>query len=217
MNKTVGLKFPYSLKTFEYYWGTEDLAPRDLVVVETGQGVEIGEVVYIGKRANNQETPTVIRKATEEDLGKRKDLEEKAKNLFPDFVEKVKKYGLKMEPVGVSISLDEARATFYFTAEGRIDFRELARDLSRTFQKQAILRQIGPRDYAKILGGYGRCGRPVCCASFLFGQEGVSMEKVENQYGNQKNISKISGVCGRLMCCLNFEEVTPKTKKRANE
>lgn len=212
MNKTVGVKFPYSLKAFEYFWGEDELAPRDLVVVESTQGIEIGEVVYIGKRIKDEETKTVIRKATEKDLGTQKELEEKAKELYPEFTEKVKKYGLKMDPVGVSLSLDDTKACFYFTAEGRVDFRELARDLSRSIQKQAILRQIGPRDHAKMIGGYGRCGRPVCCGSFLWGQEGVSMEKVEAQYGATKNTSKISGICGRLMCCLNYEEAE-KSKK----
>lgn len=214
MNKTAGVKLPYSLKPFEFFWGTEDLELKDKVVVETNQGLEIGEVVYIGKKISDPETRAVIRKASEDDFKKNEYLSKKALDLYPDFVEKAKKYNLNMTPVGANISLDETKATFYFSAEGRVDFRELARDLSRTIQKQAILRQIGPRDEAKLLGGYGRCGRRICCASFFTGLEGVSMDKVEQQYGIQKNASKISGICGRLMCCLNYEEPEKRGPKK---
>jgi cell fate regulator YaaT (PSP1 superfamily) len=212
MNNIAGIKFPYSLKIYEYLWGNENLSPRDVVVVETSQGIELGEIVYIGKKAPSEEMDRVMRVATESDLKKRDFLEEKSKDYYPDFVAKIKRYNLKMSPISCSSSLDESKITFFFTADGRVDFRELARDLSRTFQKQAILRQVGPRDQAKIVGGYGRCGRQICCASFLWGQDGVSMEKVEAQFGAPKNASKISGVCGRLMCCLNYEE--PEKKKR---
>ncbi len=118
-----------------------------------------------------------------------------------------------MNPVGVCYSLDESRAIFYFTAEGRIDFRELAKDLSRFVKKQAIMRQIGPRDEAKLLGGYGRCGLPVCCATFMSTSDSVSMEDAEEAYGMPKSAAKISGVCGRLMCCIKFEEGNEKANK----
>jgi cell fate regulator YaaT (PSP1 superfamily) len=98
-----------------------------------------------------------------------------------------------------------------------VDFRELSKDLSRTIQKQAILRQIGPRDQAKLIGGYGRCGRPICCATFLIGTEGVSMEVVERQFGGPKSASKISGICGRLMCCLNYEPEAPEKRAKKGE
>lgn len=214
MTKTVGVRFPYTLKIYDFLAGDQKLNPRDFVVVETTQGVEVGQVVYTNKEVNEKtlEAPLkeILRVAGKDDLKKQEELTESAKEFFPIFVKKVEHYNLPMTPTGVSYSLDESKTIFYFTAEGRVDFRELAKDLSRTIQKQAILRQIGPRDEAKLVGGYGRCGRPICCASFLSGTESVSMEVVEGKYGTQKNISKISGICGRLMCCLNYEEKESK-------
>lgn len=208
MIKAIGVKFPYSLKVYDFSIGEKRVEPRDMVVVETTQGMEVGEVIYIDKKI--KEDPLnpikeICRVAEKGDIEKTAQLEEKSKELVPIFRQKIEKYGLKMNPVGCSYSLDETKAIFYFTAEGRVDFRELARDLSRTLQKQAILRQIGPRDEAKLIGGFGRCGRPLCCSSFLSAVEGVSMETVERQFGMPKNASKISGACGRLMCCLNYE------------
>jgi len=214
MTKTVGVKFPYTLKIYDFLAGDQKLNLRDFVVVETTQGVEVGQVVYVDKEVNEKtlEAPLkdILRIAGKDDFKRQEELAESAKEFFPVFVKKVEHYSLPMTPIGVSYSLDESKVVFYFTAEGRVDFRELAKDLSRTIQKQAILRQIGPRDEAKLVGGYGRCGRPICCASFLSGTEGVSMEVVEGKYGTQKNISKISGICGRLMCCLNYEEKESK-------
>lgn len=215
--KAIGVKFPNTLKIYDFT-SKKEVKPRDFVVVETTQGLEIGQVVYTNKKVveKSLEAPLkeIERVAKKEDLVKRDGLEEAAKELFPIFVEKIKKYDLVMSPVGVTYSLDETKAIFYFTAEGRVDFRELAKDLSRTIQKQAILRQIGPRDEAKLIGGYGRCGRPICCGSFLLGADGVSMDMIEKQYGMAKSVSKVSGMCGRLMCCLNFEESEKKTKTK---
>lgn len=198
--------------------GKHQIKMRDFVLVETTQGAEIGQVVYVGKELKSSEDggelKEIIRVATEDDLKKRDELEAAAKELFPVFTEKITKYELPMNPVGVSYSIDETKAVFYFTSEGRVDFRELAKDLSRTIQKQAIMRQIGPRDEARLIGGYGRCGRPICCATFLVGTEGVSMDTVEKQFGGPKSASKISGICGRLMCCLNYEE--GEAKKRVH-
>lgn len=219
MLKAVGVKFPHTLKIYDFLPGKDKVSVRDFVVVETTQGKEIGQVVYIEKEVNEKELEAPLKEieglATEADLVKNAELEDKAKELLPIFVEKIEKYGLKMNPVGVCFSLDETRAIFYFTAEGRVDFRELARELSRAIQKQAILRQIGPRDEAKLIGGYGRCGRPICCASFLTGTEGVSMGTVEKQFGGPKNASKISGICGRLMCCLNYEDPKDSPVKKS--
>lgn len=217
MPKVIGVKFAHTLKIYDFLPGEAKLNPRDRVVVETTQGLEIGEVVYVGKdlKIVDPENPlkTIERIAGDKDLQNEKEMEESAKNLLPVFSEKVEKFGLKMNPVGVSYSLDGSKAIFYFTADGRVDFRELAKDLSRAIQKQAVMRQIGPRDEAKLIGGYGRCGRRICCATFLLGSESVSMETVENQFGGPKNANKISGICGRLMCCLNYEEIEKKTKK----
>ncbi|MDD3481282.1 MAG: regulatory iron-sulfur-containing complex subunit RicT [Patescibacteria group bacterium] len=207
MSKVVGIKFPYTLKIEDYRAGKHNLKIRDFVVVEGQQGLEIGQVVYIDKEVkDDEELETIKRKATDEDQEKHNKLEEKAKEMFPIFTEKIEKYGLKMRPIGVSYSLDSSKAIFYFTADGRVDFRELARDLSRHLGKQAILRQIGPRDEAKMIGGYGRCGLPVCCATFMVGSGSISMEDAEDAYGMPKSAAKISGLCGRLMCCIKFEE-----------
>jgi cell fate regulator YaaT (PSP1 superfamily) len=215
MSKVIGVKFPHTLKIYDFLPGNHKVAIRDFVVVETTQGKEIGQVVYTEREVNEKNLEAPLKEiesiATEKDMTKQDELEGEAKELFPMFVEKIDKYGLAMNPVGVSFSLDETRAIFYFTAEGRVDFRELARELSRAIQKQAILRQIGPRDEAKLIGGYGRCGRPICCATFLVGTEGVSMDTVEKQFGGPKSATKISGICGRLMCCLNYEEPGEKS------
>jgi cell fate regulator YaaT (PSP1 superfamily) len=219
--KTIGIKFPHTLKIYDFLPGKHAVKVRDFVVVETTQGVEIGQVVYVGKEVKESEAEGELKEiekiASKADLARRDELEETAKELFPLFLEKIEKYKLSMSPVGVSYSLDETKAIFYFTSEGRVDFRELSKDLSRTIQKQAILRQIGPRDQAKLIGGYGRCGRPICCATFLIGTEGVSMEVVERQFGGPKSASKISGICGRLMCCLNYEPEAPEKRAKKGE
>jgi cell fate regulator YaaT (PSP1 superfamily) len=216
MAKAVGVKFPHTLKIYDFLPGNHKVSVRDFVVVETTQGKEVGQVIYIDREIVEKDLEAPLKEidnvATEADMAKKDEVEEKAKELYPIFVEKIEKYGLSMNPVGVSLSLDETKAVFYFTAEGRVDFRELARDLSRMIQKQAIMRQIGPRDEAKLIGGYGRCGRPICCGTFLIGTEGVSMDTVEKQFGGPKSASKISGICGRLMCCLNYEEGEAKPR-----
>ena len=219
MTKVIGVKFPHSLKIYDFLPGKYKISPRDKVIVETTQGIEVGNVVYVGKSVSEKDLEEtlkeIIRPASDEDKEKIEKAEEKASEYFPLFQEKIEKYSLAMNPVGVGSSLDETKIVFYFTAEGRIDFRDLAKDLSRTIQKQAILRQIGPRDEAKLIGGFGRCGRPICCSSFLIGTEGVTMETVEEQYGMPKNASKVSGICGRLMCCLNYE--IPEKRKGAEK
>lgn len=207
MLKVVGIKFPYTLKIYDFLPGNLELKPRDFVVVETTQGTEVGEIVYVGKSLSGkaEDFQTVRRLAKRADLEKTAELREKARELRPIFEEKITKHGLPMSPVDVCYSLDESKAIFYFTSDGRVDFRELAKDLSRSIQKQAVMRQIGPRDEAKLIGGFGRCGREICCATFLLGTESVSKEVIESQFGGPKNINKITGICGRLMCCLNYE------------
>lgn len=217
MPKVVGVKFQYSLKAGEFLAGSSKPKLHDFVVVETGQGLEIGQIVYTDRDYKGEEELTEItRLATKKDLEKRDALEEKAKGPFETFINRIEKYNLKMNPIGVSFSLDESKVVFYFTADGRIDFRELAKDLSRTLKKQAIMRQIGPRDEAKLIGGYGRCGQPVCCGSFMTSLESITMEDAEKAYGMPKNANKISGLCGRLMCCIKFEEGS-KAKKRSKK
>jgi cell fate regulator YaaT (PSP1 superfamily) len=217
MTKVIGIKFPQTLKIYDFLPGRNKVELRDFVLVETTQGLEIGQVVYLDREVSEKDLEGPLKEieriATPEDISKSRHIEDTAQELMPLFVEKIERYNLPMNPVGVSLSFDETKATFYFTSEGRVDFRELSKDISRSIKKQAVLRQIGPRDEAKLIGGYGRCGRPICCGSFLLGTEGVTMETVEAQYGMPKNANKVSGVCGRLMCCLNYELPEARAKK----
>lgn len=213
MSKIVGVKFPYILKAQEFAAGELDVNLHQFVVVDAGQGPEIGQTIYLGKAKDGTDLPQVIRIATDKDLAKVKEQEEEARGLYDDFISKIAKHNLKMKPIAVGISLDEAKVVYYFTADGRVDFRELAKDLSRSLKKQAILKQIGPRDEAKIIGGYGRCGLPVCCATFMASSESITIEDAEAAYGMSKSANKISGVCGRLMCCIRFEENGGAIKK----
>lgn len=215
MPKIAGVKFTYSLKLSECAYDSKDIKPKDFVVVRSAQGEEIGQVVFVNKKQISEQDlfGEILRKATDEDLQKKEELENEARELFAVFSEKINKYNLKMNPIGVSYSLDETKVVFYYTADGRVDFRELAKDLSRNLKKQAILRQIGPRDEAKLVGGYGRCGLPVCCATFMTNSYGITMGDAEKVYGMPKNAAKISGLCGRLMCCIKFEEKIETKKK----
>ena len=219
MIKTIGVKFPHTLKIYDFLPGKTKVNIRDFVLVETTQGLEIGQVVYTSREVAEKdlETPPkeIERIATAEDIEASRKLEEDAVEFLPVFVEKIERYALPMNPVGVGLSFDQTKAIFYFTSDGRVDFREISKDLSRTIKKQAVLRQIGPRDEAKLIGGYGRCGRPICCSSFLLGTEGVTMDTVEAQYGMPKNANKVSGICGRLMCCLNYEIPEKKLQKKS--
>jgi cell fate regulator YaaT (PSP1 superfamily) len=216
VSKIIGVKFPYILKAQEFEAGDLDIKLHQFVITESSQGLELGQAVYEIKdtkekiqrkdKDSNEEVGRLVRIATEADLSAVKEREQEAKDLFTDFVAKIEKHKLKMKPVGVSFSIDGSKVVYYFTADGRVDFRELAKDLSRSLKKQAILKQIGPRDEAKVIGGYGRCGLPVCCSTFLASSESITMSDAEHSYGMTKSASKISGVCGRLMCCIRFEE-----------
>ncbi len=216
MNKVVGVKLPYSLGADDFYCDdlNEKVKLHDFVVIDDGQSLEIGKIAYIGKeRGEKRELGKVVRIATESDLEKKARLEKDTEDLLAVFADKIKKHRLKMNPLAVSYSLDESRIIFCFSADGRIDFRELSRDLSRTLKKQATMRQVGPRDQAKLMGGYGRCGLPVCCASFMNNSSSITMEDVEASYGVSKSSGKVSGLCGRLMCCIGFEEGKESAKK----
>lgn len=183
----------------------------DHAIVETVRGVEYGEVALGNKPVSVKEVvfplKPVIRKATKEDddrNAENRKLEESAK---PIFLEKVAKNGLEMQLIDVEYTHDNAKLCFYFTADGRVDFRELVKDLAGVFRTRIELRQIGVRDEAKLFGGLGCCGRPFCCNTFLpdFAQVSIKMAKEQNL---SLSSSKISGSCGRLMCCLRFENDT---------
>lgn len=204
----VGVRFKKAGKI--YYFSPIDIhfEKDDKVIVETVRGVEFGTIAIANRYVSEEELISplkpVIRKANEEDEEKHRQnkiLEEDAKEVWE---EKVKKNGLVMQLVDVEYTFDNAKLIFYFTADGRVDFRELVKDLAAVFRTRIELRQIGVRDEAKFFGGVGVCGRPFCCKTFLtdFSQVSIKMAKEQNL---SLSSSKISGVCGRLMCCLRYE------------
>lgn len=206
--KAVGVKFRRAGKIYYFDPGNLDLKAGDGVIVETTRGVEYGTVVtdpqpWQGSSAEEPLKP-VIRKADAEDLERVRANKEKEKEAFAICQDKIAAHGLPMKLVDVDYTFDGSKIVFYFTAEGRIDFRELVRDLAQVFRTRIELRQIGVRDEAKILGGLGCCGRELCCATWLreFSPVSIRMAKDQNL---SLNPAKISGICGRLMCCLKFE------------
>jgi len=181
------------------------------VIVETARGVEYG-TVEIGNRFVEDEgviqpLKKVIRVATEEDAVINLENKEKEKDAFGICLEKIKKHGLGMKLIDVELTFDLNKIIFYFTADGRVDFRELVKELASIFRTRIELRQIGVRDEAKILNGIGVCGRTLCCATFLGDFTPVSIKMAKDQ-NLSLNPTKISGICGRLMCCLKYEEDT---------
>jgi cell fate regulator YaaT (PSP1 superfamily) len=204
--RLVGVRFKPCGRVYAYLMGEEDLNPGDPVVVESLFGVTIGTVVgYIEDRDEApKELKQVIRKATEDDFRQseeNKSLGEEAR-LF--CLERIMARGLPMKLVGTEVTLDRKRIIFYFTADGRIDFRELVKDLASKFRTRIEMRQIGVRDEAKLLGGIGICGRTLCCNTFLVNFAPISIKMAKEQE-LVLNTTKLSGVCGRLMCCLGYE------------
>lgn len=211
MIKVIGVRFRTAGKI--YYFDPQDLDIKkgDNVIVETARGVEYGKVVQ-GLREVDEETVVqplkpVIRVATPQDDAVEAANKEKEKEAFKICLEKITKHKLEMKLVDAEYTFDNNKVLFYFTADGRIDFRELVKDLASVFKTRIELRQIGVRDETKILGGIGCCGRILCCHSHLpeFAPVSIKMAKEQNL---SLNPSKISGCCGRLMCCLKNEEET---------
>lgn len=210
MEKVIGVRFKRAGKIIYYYPGELEIAEGDGVIVETERGIELGMVV-IGPREPRQgdiseeEPPKMVqRKATEADFAKLEENKRKEKEAFAICEEKIAFHNLAMKLVNVEYTFDVNKIVFYFTADGRIDFRELVKDLAAIFRTRIELRQIGVRDEAKLLGGIGCCGRPLCCHSFLGDFEPVSIRMAKEQ-NLSLNPTKISGICGRLMCCLKYE------------
>ncbi|MBE6601704.1 MAG: stage 0 sporulation protein [Ruminococcaceae bacterium] len=193
-----------------YYFDPNRLqaAKGDSVIVETTRGPEFGEVCLANTKisADHVVSPLrpLLRIATPADVAKNEENREKESKAFGICQEKIAKHGLEMKLIEVQYAFDGSKLLFYFAAEGRVDFRELVKDLASVFRTRIELRQIGIRDEAKILGGIGACGRPLCCSTFLpdFAQVSIKMAKDQNL---SLNSAKISGVCGRLMCCLRYE------------
>ncbi|MDR2932264.1 MAG: stage 0 sporulation family protein, partial [Oscillospiraceae bacterium] len=176
---------------------------------ETTRGVECGEVVIanrdIGEDEFTQPLKKVLRPATEEDMEQIRQNKEKEENALKVCAEKIRKHNLDMKLIGAEYTFDNNKILFYFTADGRVDFRDLVKDLASVLRTRIELRQIGVRDEAKMLGGLGICGRPFCCSTFLGDFQPVSIKMAKEQ-GLSLNPTKISGTCGRLMCCLKYEQ-----------
>lgn len=209
--EVVGVRFKASGKT--YYFQPNGIALRigTHAIVETARGLEYGEVAIANTMVKESDTVPplrpVVRKATDADKKHHEDNKEKEDNAFRICNEKIIAHGLDMKLIDAQYTFDNTKLLFYFTSSGRVDFRDLVKDLAAIFRTRIELRQIGIRDEAKMVGGLGMCGRPLCCSLFLtdFGQVSIKMAKEQNL---SLNSSKISGICGRLMCCLRYEHET---------
>ncbi len=211
MVKVIGVRFRTAGKIYFFDPGKLKIKKGDHVIVETARGIEYGTVVGNPREVPNEKViqplKPVLRIATERDNGQEASNKLKEKEAFKICLEKIQKHRLEMKLIDAEYTFDNNKVLFYFTADGRIDFRELVKDLAAVFKTRIELRQIGVRDETKILGGIGICGRELCCHSHLseFVPVSIKMAKEQNL---SLNPAKISGVCGRLMCCLKHEEET---------
>ena len=209
MVEIVEIRFRKSGKLYYFDPAGLKLLSGDSIIVETARGVEIGEVVSANKQIDESKLVSplkpVIRKATEKELKQAEANKLKEKEAYKICVEKIQKHNLDMKLTDVEYTFDQSKILFYFTSDGRVDFRELVKDLASVFKTRIELRQIGVRDEAKIIGGLGICGRKLCCASHLNGFEPVSIKMAKEQ-NLSLNPTKISGTCSRLMCCLKYEQ-----------
>ena len=211
MTRVIGVRFRQAGKVYFFSPGKLHIKQGDKVIVETARGIEFGHVVVGTKEVKDEEITqplkSVIRIATEEDKRNEEKNREKEKEAFRVCREKIREHELDMKLINAEYTFDNNKVLFYFTADGRIDFRELVKELAAVFRTRIELRQIGVRDETKIRGGIGICGRPLCCHTYLsdFAPVSIKMAKEQNL---SLNPTKISGVCGRLMCCLTNEEET---------
>ncbi len=209
MAEVIGVRFKSTGKVYYFDPGGETLKKGSMAIVETARGVECGEVAMENTEVRDsaivQPLRKLIRQATPEDLLVVEENHRKEKSAFKACEKRIAARGLEMKLVDVEYTFDNSKILFYFTADGRVDFRELVKDLAGMFRTRIELRQIGVRDEAKMLGGIGICGRPFCCGSFLGGFQPVSIKMAKEQ-GLSLNPVKISGACGRLMCCLKYEQ-----------
>lgn len=221
MSEVVGVRFKEVGKV--YYFDPDGLKLKkgDRVIVETARGVECGEIAMDNRDVSEDEIVKPLKKllrvATKEDLDRVAENKKKEKSAFEICEKKIAKHKLDMKLVDIEYTFDNSKILFYFTADGRVDFRELVKDLAGVFHTRIELRQIGVRDESKMLGGIGICGRPFCCGTFLGDFQPVTVKMAKEQ-GLSLNPTKISGTCGRLMCCLKYEQdayehllrITPK-------
>ena len=211
MVKVIGVRFRNAGKIYYFAPGKYEIKSGQHVIVETARGIEYGYVVLGTREVEDgkvvQPLKSVIRMATKEDEAVEEANKKKEKDAFKVCLEKIRKHNQEMKLIDVEYTFDNNKILFYFTADGRIDFRELVKDLAAVFKTRIELRQVGVRDETKIVGGIGICGRPLCCHSYLseFIPVSIKMAKEQNL---SLNPTKISGVCGRLMCCLKNEEET---------
>ena len=221
MSEVIGVRFKEAGKIYYFDPDGNTLEKLDKVIVETSRGIECGEVVVANRDVEEEKIvkplKKMLRKATDDDLKKLEENRKNEKTAFSICLKKIDKHGLDMKLVDVEYTFDNSKIIFYFTSDGRVDFRELVKDLAGVFRTRIELRQIGVRDESKLIGGLGICGRPLCCGSFLDDFQPVSIKMAKEQ-GLSLNPVKISGTCGRLMCCLKYEQeayehllrVTPK-------
>ena len=221
MAEVIGVRFKEVGKVYYFDPDGQQLKKGDRVIVETVRGIECGEVAMDNREINDEEIvkplKKLIRIATEKDIQTVAENKAKEKDAFETCQKKIAAHGLEMKLVDVEYTFDGGKILFYFTADGRVDFRDLVKDLAGVFRTRIELRQIGVRDEAKMLGGLGICGRPFCCNGFLGEFQPVSIKMAKEQ-GLSLNPTKISGACGRLMCCLKYEQnayeyllkITPK-------
>ncbi len=211
MIKVIGVRFRDNGKIYYFSPGSLDIKTQDNVIVETARGIEFGKVVLGMREVEEKKIVSVlkpvIRIATKEDEDIHEQNQKKSRDAFAICLEKINKHGLEMKLIDCEYTFDNNKVLFYFTAEGRIDFRDLVKDLASVFKTRIELRQIGVRDETKLMGGIGICGRSLCCNTFLseFIPVSIKMAKEQNL---SLNPTKISGVCGRLMCCLKNEQET---------
>ncbi len=221
MTEIIGIRFKEVGKVYYFSPGNKKVAAGAKVIVETARGVECGEVVIPNRMVDDsavvQPLKTIMRVATKEDEKILLENAAKEEEIMKVFIRKIAEHKLDMKPIDVDYTFDGSKILFYFTAESRVDFRELVKDLAGIYRTRIELRQIGVRDEAKMLGGLGICGRAFCCSSFLGEFQPVSIKMAKEQ-SLSLNPSKISGTCGRLMCCLKYEQdcyeellkITPK-------
>ncbi len=208
MADVVGVRFKRAGRVYYFDLLDIELKLGDYVVVDTSRGLELGQVVITPTQVVASEVTKplkpVVRKATDEDMENAEKLREREDEALAECDRLVTKLGLPMKLISAEYNLEGNRLTIFFGAEGRVDFRELVRELSHKLKVRVELRQVGPRDEAKLIGGFGRCGRPLCCAGFLSEFSPVSIKMAKEQE-LPLNPMKISGICGRLLCCLGFE------------
>ncbi len=209
MTEIIGVRFKELGKVYSFDPHGTPVQLGQKVIVETARGIELGEVALANKMVEDSEIVSplkgLVRVATEEDLRRAEQHRQKEKEAFAICNECIERHGIDMHLVDAEYTFDGAKLMFYFTSDGRVDFRELLKELARIFRTRIDLRQIGVRDEAKMLGGIGICGRPFCCSSFLEEFQPVSIKMAKEQ-SLSLNPMKISGACGRLMCCLKYEQ-----------